>query len=81
MEDESIFLGFGLFWLLLGVAGLVLYIWTIVWAYRDAERHGKPGWLVALLVALLSWPLSLLIWFVFRPGITTTTYGRSLRVE
>jgi hypothetical protein len=71
MEDERFMFGFGLFWLLLALAGLALYVWSIVWAYRDAERRGKPGWLVALLVALLSWPVSLLVWIVFRPGITT----------
>ncbi len=75
MEDERIIFGFGLFWLLVGVAGLILYVWSVIWSYRDAERRGKPGWLVALLVALLSWPLSLIIWILFRPGITT--YGRS----
>lgn len=79
MEDERIIFGFGLFWLFVGLLGLVVYVGSIIWAYRDAERRGKPGWLVALLVALLSWPLSLLIWFVFRPGITTP-YGRSPRV-
>jgi hypothetical protein len=75
MEDERIIFGFGLFWLLVGFAGLILYVWSVIWSYRDAERRGKPGWLVALLVALLSWPLSLIIWILFRPGITT--YGRS----
>ncbi len=75
MENERIIFGFGIFWLLVALAGLILYVWSIVWSYRDAERRGKPGWLVALLVALLSWPLSLIIWVLFRPGITT--YGRS----
>ncbi len=75
MEDERIIFGFGLFWLLVALAGLILYVWSIIWSYRDAERRGKPGWLVALLVALFSWPLSLIIWFLFRPGITT--YSRS----
>ncbi len=78
MEDEGIIFGFGLFWLLVGVLGMLVYIGSIVWAYRDAERRGKPGWLVALLVALLSWPLSLLVWVLFRPGIVT--YDRSSRV-
>ena len=45
----------------------VLYILSIIWAYRDAERRGKEGILVALLVALVAWPLSLLIWVVVRP--------------
>ena len=79
MEDERIIFGFGLFWLFVGLLGLVVYVGSIIWAYRDAERRGKPGWLVALLVALLSWPLSLLVWVVFRPGITP--YSRSPRVS
>jgi hypothetical protein len=77
MEDERIIFGFGLFWLFMGLLGLFLYVWSIIWAYRDAERRGKPGWLVALLVALLSWPVSLLVWIVFRPGITA--YSQSPR--
>ena len=44
-----------------------LWVWSIVWAYRDAERRGKSGLLVALLVAFLSWPLGLLAWVIFRP--------------
>jgi hypothetical protein len=78
MEDERIIFGFGLFWLFVGLLGLVLYVGSIIWAYRDAERRGKPGWLVALLVALLSWPLSLVVWLLFRPGVTP--YGQSSRV-
>lgn len=46
---------------------VVIYICTVGWAYQDAVRRGKPGWAVALLVALLSWPIGLLVWLVFRP--------------
>jgi hypothetical protein len=46
---------------------LILYIWSIFWSYGDAEARGKSGCAVALLVALLTWPLGLLIWFIFRP--------------
>ncbi len=49
-----------------------LWIWSIVWAYRDAERRGKSGVLVALVVALLSWPISLLLWLVIRPEETNS---------
>ena len=52
---------------LFGLVALGLYIWSIIWTYRDAEHRGKPGLLVALMVALLSWPISLLVWIVFRP--------------
>jgi hypothetical protein len=44
-----------------------IYIWSIVWAYHDAERRGKSGCLVVLMVMLLTWPVGLLIWLVFRP--------------
>ncbi|MCC6698662.1 MAG: hypothetical protein IT365_23765 [Candidatus Hydrogenedentes bacterium] len=44
-----------------------LWAWSVIWAMRDADRRGKPGCLVGLLVGLLSWPLGLLLWIVFRP--------------
>lgn len=43
------------------------YFVSIVWAAGDAEARGKSGCLVGLLVALLSWPLGLIAWLVFRP--------------
>jgi len=46
---------------------LGLLIWSLVWVYGDAEKRGKPGWAVALMVFLLNWPISLLVWVVFRP--------------
>lgn len=46
---------------------LGLFMWSVVWAYGDAERRGKSGCLVALLVFLLSWPIGLIVWLVFRP--------------
>ena len=48
---------------------LGLLIWSLVWVWRDAEKRGKPGWIVALMVFLLEWPISLLVWVVFRPDI------------
>ena len=66
---EDFFAAFGLIGIVLGIVLLALYIWSIVWAYRDANSRGKPGWLVALLVALLSWPVGLLVWLIFRPTI------------
>ena len=45
-----------------------LYIFSIIWSFRDAEARGKSGCLVALLVAFLSWPLGLILWVVFRPN-------------
>jgi len=48
---------------------LFLYILSLIWIFRDAERRGKNPWLVVLLAALLSWPTSLLFWLVFRPEL------------
>lgn len=45
----------------------LLYLYSIFWAYGDAQDRGKPGCLVALVVALLSWPLGLILWVVLRP--------------
>lgn len=40
---------------------------SLIWVYRDAEARNKSGILVVLLVLLLNWPISLLLWLVFRP--------------
>lgn len=37
------------------------------WAYQDAQRRGKPGWIVSLLVLFGGFPLGLLLWLLFRP--------------
>jgi hypothetical protein len=44
-----------------------IWIWSIIWAYGDAESRGKSGCLVVLLILLLSWPIGLLAWIIFRP--------------
>lgn len=63
MEDVIlVLLAIPFFLVLLG-----LLIWSLVWVYGDAEKRGKPGWAVALMVFLLNWPISLLVWVVFRP--------------
>jgi hypothetical protein len=41
---------------------------------QDARRRGKPPMLVALLV-LMTFPLGLLIWIVFRPEVTGGSGG------
>lgn len=48
------------------VVGLCLVLFSCRWVGRDAERRGKSGCLVALLV-LLTWPLGLILWLFFRP--------------
>lgn len=68
------FLGMGIIGLILGLVVLVFYIWSIIWAYRDAERKGKPGILVALIVALLAWPMGLLVWLLVRPSREAPPY-------
>jgi hypothetical protein len=45
----------------------VFYSLSIAWGYEDAKERGKPPIAVAALIALLSWPVSLLVWYVFRP--------------
>ncbi len=49
------------------VLALGLYIWSLVWAYRDAERRDRSGPLVALLVAVAAWPVGLIVWLLVRP--------------
>lgn len=44
---------------------------SLIWVYQDAESRNKSGILVALLVLLLNWPISLLLWLVFRPEFET----------
>lgn len=51
----------------LAILFLGLLIWSLVWAFNDAEKRGKNGWLVVLLLFLMNWPISLLMWLVFRP--------------
>jgi hypothetical protein len=53
--------------LLVGIVILPFYVWSIVWAVRDAAGRGKSGLLVAILVAFLNWPLGLVIWLLIRP--------------
>ena len=55
--------------LLLPLAVLLAWAWTGVWAWRDAQRRGKPPALVALLVLLAAWPLGLLVWLMIRPDV------------
>ena len=55
-----------LFILLVSIA-ISVPLWSVVWAARDAEARGRPGWLVGLFVLLLVWPLGLILWLVIRP--------------
>lgn len=46
---------------------LLPVIWLHVWVYQDAENRGKSGCLVLLLVLLVSFPIGIIAWLVFRP--------------
>jgi hypothetical protein len=54
-------------YLILVVVLICIPLWTTVWAYRDANSRGKPGFLVALMVLVLVWPIGLLFWLITRP--------------
>jgi len=47
------------------VTYLAVAIYTTVWVYGDSQRQGKPGCLVAFLVAM-TWPLGLFLWLIVR---------------
>jgi hypothetical protein len=58
-----------LFAVILCLLFLAIYIYSLVWVYRDANRRGKSGILVALLVALISWPIGLIVWLIVRDKV------------
>ena len=45
-----------------------LYFYTIFWSYSDANKRGKPGCLVAFLIATTP-IMGLIMWLIFRPQI------------
>lgn len=53
--------------LIISALPLGLLIWSLYWVYNDAERRGKSGCLVVLIIILFGWPVSFLLWFIFRP--------------
>jgi RsiW-degrading membrane proteinase PrsW (M82 family) len=58
--------GQGFFTLLLLLLFVVIFTWSLIWVYEYAERLGKSGCLVVLIVLFFGWPISLLLWIVFR---------------
>ncbi|MDX6766512.1 MAG: hypothetical protein SFU85_06955 [Candidatus Methylacidiphilales bacterium] len=46
---------------------IAIYFYSIASSYVDAKQRGKPGWLVALFVAFISWPIGWIAWVIFRP--------------
>lgn len=61
----------GGFLLLFGLGFVVLaaLAGSVAWVWRDANRRGQPGFIVAVLVALLCWPVSLIVWVLARPNL------------
>ncbi len=66
MSDIPQFVSQSLFILLISLL-VCIPLWSVVWAARDAEARGRPGWLVGLFVLLLAWPLGLVLWLLVRP--------------
>jgi hypothetical protein len=66
MDDFGGLIG-GFIGLCISLPILAIYIYSIIWAYGDAENRGKSGCLVALLVFLVTWPVGLIIWLLIRP--------------
>ncbi|MCP5530351.1 MAG: hypothetical protein H7A44_07900 [Opitutaceae bacterium] len=52
----------------IALVSVLLFVISIIWIFFDARKRGKSGLLVALLAALIAWPLSLLIWIALRPA-------------
>lgn len=67
MEQTGINFPYLILMFCIGFPFFALYIGSIVWAYGDAERLGKSGCLVALLVLLATWPVGLIVWLLIRP--------------
>jgi hypothetical protein len=57
------------------ILGLGIILFSCRWAARDADRRGKSGCLVSLLV-LLTWPLGLILWLFFRPDSKSAGWFR-----
>ena len=54
---------------LLALVVLGLLVWSLRWVYADAEARGKDGCLVAVIVFLVCFPISLLVWLALRPKL------------
>ena len=51
------------------IAATIFWVWSSAWAFHDARRRGKPPLLVAILILICAWPLSLLVWIALRPDV------------
>lgn len=52
------------------VGTLVLFVGSLVWLYRDAERRIKQGIIAILFVLVTGWPASFIWWLWLRPSPT-----------
>lgn len=60
---------------ILSIVILIIWIFVVVWVYKDAEKRGKSGVLWAIIVFFLG-IIGLIIWFVVRPKqIAGAGYG------
>jgi hypothetical protein len=64
---DTLFSGFGIIMIIIGLVAIVFYVWSVIWSYYDARRRGKSAWLVALMVLFMVWPVGLVIWLMLRP--------------
>jgi hypothetical protein len=46
----------------------VAAVLSAAWVFKDAQQRGKNPWLVSLLVLFAGWPVTLVVWLVFRPN-------------
>jgi len=43
------------------------WVLSMMWVAQDARQRGSNSYLVAFLVAVVAWPLSLIVWILIRP--------------
>ena len=48
------------------IGALILWPVNVVWAFRDARKRGRSGFLVAFLVSN-TFPIGVLYWLISRP--------------
>ncbi len=67
--------------ILFALAVIAAFVALYVWAYGDAESRGKPGWLVVLMMLLLSPVAGLVVWLLIRPEEALDDAGAPRPVE
>lgn len=58
-----------LLWAVPALLVMTAFAASVAWVWRDANRRGQPGFIVAVLVVFLFWPLSLIVWLLARPAV------------